>query len=120
MRLPRPCRLRSGGLSVRSLTSACEIGVGEPLSRYLAHRQMEAISIVQRIVLRGAIVEPKNLFRNVTVKMKRFNSDIGSAKTALQETPEVLYSLSVDFATYVFFDVVDGFMNASQSHNVGK
>src|ERR1039458_473366 len=39
--------------------------------------------------------------------MERFNGNIGSAQSALQERPEILDSLSVDFPVYVVLKVVD-------------
>lgn len=106
MRLPRPCRLRSGLLSVCSLTSAGEFGIGEPLSCDLIHRQCEAVSIVQKIVFRGAIVEAEHLLRDVTVKMEGLDSNIGSTQSAFQECPEVLYALRMNLATHILFNVV--------------
>lgn len=70
MRLPRPCRLRSGLLSVRSLTPASQFGIGEPLSCDLIHRQHKAVRVVQRVVFGCAIVEAKYLLSDVAVKMK--------------------------------------------------
>lgn len=107
MRLPRPCRLRVERVS----SFARQLGIAEALASDLTHRQIEAVSIIQRIVLGCAIVVAEDLLRNVAVKMERFNRNIGAAKTALQQTPEVLDSLSVDFTANVLFDVIHSCVN---------
>src|SRR6185437_15512686 len=107
MRLPRPCRLRNGWLSVRSLTPARQFRIGEPFSGDLTHRQREAVSVVEGIVFRSAIVVPKHLLRHIAVKVERLYCNVGSAKAALQERPEVLDALSVNLAAHVLFDMVN-------------
>src|SRR5271166_2159433 len=106
MRFPRPCRFLA-----RRLILASQFGVGETLTADLTHCQMKAVSVIQRVVFRGAIVEAKHMFGDIAVKMKRFHSNVGSAQSALQETPKVLDSLRMDFATNILFDMVNGRMN---------
>lgn len=109
MRFPRPCRLR--WLSACSLTVARQGSIGETSSRDLTHRQMEAVSIVNRVVFRSASVEAKHLLPDIAVKVERFNGNIGSAKSSLQQCPEVLNSLSVDFTANVLFHVIHGLVD---------
>jgi hypothetical protein len=44
---------------------------------HLRHEEHKAVSISQRVVLGGAIVETKHLFGNVTIEMKRLDSNGG-------------------------------------------
>jgi|SRR5271156_4563480 len=84
-----------------------QFSIGKPLAGHLAHRQMEPVRIIQRIILRSAIVETEDLLCDVAIKMEGLNCNIGAAQTALQQAPEVIDALSVDFAPNVFFNVVD-------------
>src|ERR1700733_11476167 len=104
--MPRPCRLLA-----RRLILARQFGVAETLAGYLAHAKSEAIRIVQRIVFSSAIVEAENLFGYIAVQMKRFHGNVGSAKTAFQQRPEVFNALSVNLPTHILFDVVDRCVN---------
>src|SRR5271156_4882408 len=102
MRLPRPCRFLA-----RRFILTCKLGIGEPLALYLGHRQMETVSVIQRVILHGAIVEAEHLFRNIAVEMEWLNSHVGSAQTAFQQRPKVLNALSVNLAANVLFNVID-------------
>lgn len=106
MGLPRPCRLIRGFKSVCSLT--CKLGVSEATAHDLRHSERKAVGIGERVILRGAIVEAKYLLRHIAVKVERLNRDIGSAQSALQETPKVFDSLSVNLPTDVLFQMVHG------------
>lgn len=110
MRLPRPCRFLA-----RRFILASELGIGEALSGHLHHCKMEAVSIVQRIIFRGAIVEPENLLTDIAVEMERLNGNIGSAQRSLQQAPEVFDALCVDFAAHILFDVVHSFVYVCSS-----
>jgi len=106
MRLPRP-HLRF--TSVCSLSR--QLGVGEATTHGLQHRQREAVFIGERVVLRGAIIEPENLLTQVAVKVEWLNCNVCAAKSALQETPEVLNPLSVYVAVHILMRVIDDLMN---------
>jgi|SRR5271165_479291 len=84
-----------------------QFSIRKPLARHLAHRQMEPIRVVQRVVFGGAIVEPEYLLRYIAIKVKWLNGYIGAAQPALEKTPEVLNPLSVNFSAHILFDVVD-------------
>ena len=73
----------------------------------------EAGEVANRNIFASAIVVTKHLLIHVTTKMKRFNSNVGSAKTALQETPEVLDALSVYLAANILLRVIDDLMRES-------
>src|SRR5580698_1711618 len=96
MRLPRPCRLRNR-LSACSLALARQGSIGEAFSCNLTHRQMEAVSVIERVIFRGASVEPEHLLSHIAVKMERLYCNIGSTQTALQQSPEILDSVCVNF-----------------------
>ena len=102
MRLPRPNR--ASRVSVRSLTR--QLGVGEATAHDLIHRKHEAIFIGEVVVLRGAIVEPEYLLRNVPIKMERFDRNISSLESAFQETPEILDAVGMNLSAYIFLKVI--------------
>ncbi len=58
-------------------------------------------------VRRFAIVEPERLFVQIAEQTERLDADVGSMKTALQQTPEVLHTIGVDVAVHVFDRVID-------------
>src|ERR1700722_7093635 len=107
MRLPRPQRAMR--VSVRPLTR--QLGVGEATTYDLAHGKGEAIFVGEPVVLRRAIVEAKHLLRNVAVKVKGFNGNIGSLEAAFQQAPEVLDSVRVNLSAHILLKVVHGFVN---------
>ena len=109
MRLPRPCRLRL--VSVRSASE--QIGVSEATAHCLCHRKGEAVFVGEGIILRRAIVIAKHLLRNVAVKVEWLNGNIGATQSAFKQTPEILYSLSMDLPANVFAHVVHGICTKS-------
>ena len=60
-----------------------------------------------RIVYIVAVVVTEGLLIKVTEQMKRLNRNVGSADTALQETPEVLNAVCVDSALGIAHRVID-------------
>lgn len=106
MRLPRP-HLRF--TSVCSLSR--QLGVGEATANRLQHRQREAVFIGERVIFRCAIVEAEHLLTQVAIKMEGFDGNIGSAKTTLQQTPEILNSLRVYVAVHILVRVIDDLVN---------
>lgn len=112
--MPRPClRVAHGVCSL-----ARQFGVGEALAANLRHEQGEAVRVRQFVVFRRTVVVTKHLFAEVLVKMKRLNRYIRSAQRPLQETPEVIESLSVNLSVYVFLRVVDNLVNKSLAEMV--
>ena len=65
-----------------------------------------------------AVVEAENLFVNVARKMKRLNTNVGSAKAALQERPEILKAIRVNATANVFMSVIHVFMDEVIAHLV--
>src|SRR5277367_5210654 len=101
-RCPRPCRLEC---SFRFLTLlASEFPISNPLANNLTRHQREAIRIVQRIVFGRTVVIAEDLLIHVGIEVERLNGNVGATKTALQQRPKVLNTLSVDLAAHVFFD----------------
>jgi hypothetical protein len=72
----------------------------------LHHGKGEAIFVCERIILCAPISEAEHLLRDVAVKVKRLNCNVGSLQAAFQETPEVLDSLSVDLPANVLVEMV--------------
>ena len=85
--LPRPCRFVA-----RRITLTRKFGIGETLMGNLAHRKTKTLSIV----LVFAIVKTEYLLIDVAREMKRFNCNIRSFKSTLQETPEVLQAIRMN------------------------
>ncbi len=83
-----------------------ELSVGKALPTNLRHENREAVSIVQRVVFGGPVVIAKHLLVKVTIKVKRLNSNVGSAQAALHERPEIFYALRVYLAANILLDVV--------------
>lgn len=106
MRFPRPNRFRR--VSVRSLPG--ELGVSEPATSSLSHREREAVFVGQWIVFRGPIVEPENLFAYIAVKMERLDSNVCALQSTLEARPEVLNTVCVNMSAYVFLNVIYGLM----------
>ena len=85
--------LPPGGPCLGSLWSvglAGQFGVGQPFADDLERRpQRKAVSIVQRVILCGPIVEPENLLSDVAIQMERFYSNVsalqGRVSTRLQK-----------------------------------
>jgi uncharacterized protein (TIGR02391 family) len=57
------------------------------------------------------MVEPEDLLCVVAVKMKGLDCDIRSSQIPLQQTPEVLKAVGVDFTVHILHRVVHGFVN---------
>src|SRR5580698_5292898 len=81
--------------------------IRQPLADDLLTQQTETVRIIHRIVLRGAIVEPESLFIHIAEQMKRFDRDIRSAESSLEQAPEVFHALSVNLPVYVLLKVID-------------
>jgi hypothetical protein len=77
---------------------ASQFGIGKTLTADLAHSQREAVSVFHVL----AIVVTEHLFINIAFKMKRLNSNVGSAKAALKQGPEVLRAIG-GWPTFTFF-----------------
>src|ERR1017187_7200245 len=64
------------------------------------------LAIVQ--ALAGIVAEC--LFIKIPEKVKRLHADIGAMDTALQQRPEVLQTVGMDFTAHVLYRVVDHFV----------
>src|ERR1700722_3921807 len=84
-----------------------QFGIRQPLSHDLLTQQTETVRVVHRIVLRGAIVEPERLFIYIPEQVERFNSNVSSTQSALEQTPEVFHALSVHLPVYILLKVVN-------------
>jgi hypothetical protein len=87
--------------------SSGEFGVGKTLTSRSAHGKVKA----SKIVPPSAVVEAKDLFRKVSVKMKRFNGNISTGQIALHQRPEVFEAIGVNFAANIFNGMIDRLMN---------
>ena len=78
-RFPRPCRLVS---RFSSLRRSDQFGVGKAFADDLAHDHIEAI----RIIHIDPIIEAERLFIQVPEQVIRFDRNIGSVNSALEQT----------------------------------
>jgi hypothetical protein len=103
-RFPRPCRRASSLESFRLRRGflSSEFIPSQPLADCLSHGNTKALRIAHRFsILKLAVVIAKRLFVDVPEQMKRFDAHIGATEAALQQTPEVLPSVSVNIAANV-------------------
>jgi hypothetical protein len=77
------------------------LGISQALASNHRHQNGEAIRVRDFVVPRRPIVETKHLLVDVVVKVKWLNRNIGTTKCSFQEAPEVLDSLSVNFAVHI-------------------
>ena len=65
-----------------------------------------------------AVVVTENLLIDITLKMKRLDSNVGSLKAALQERPEVLHAIHMDATTDVSLGFVNHIVNEAPLHSL--
>lgn len=85
---------------------ASDFGIGEALSDYVRGNVLETKSIVSQF----PEVEAEHLLIQVAEKVEGFHAHIGSLDSALEETPEVLKSVSVNLPVNVLLGMVDYLM----------
>jgi hypothetical protein len=90
-----------------SVSLPVQYAVGNALSSDLRHGKSEAV----RIVLVFAIVEAKDLFVNVSIEMKRFHSNVGSAQGSLQERPRVFQAIRVGAPSDISLGMIHNVMH---------
>jgi hypothetical protein len=102
-------RLFLPGLSWRRTTDKGL--VGQPFSYNAVADLVEAVGI-------GALssIVPERFFIEISKQVKRLNTDIGTLDGPLQEAPEILNSVGMDFAPDVGFSVVDNLVGVGVSH----
>src|SRR5207245_10134012 len=83
------------------LRSTDERLVGEPLSGELRKQLLETSGVVGL-----ARVEPEDLLVEIPEQVKRLDIDLGAVQAALQQPPEVLDSVGVNFSPHVLLEEV--------------
>src|ERR1017187_7586789 len=78
----------------------------ETFAHNLAHCQVETLAVVKAL----AVVVAERLLIEVPEQVEGLDTHVGTAQSALQETPEVLKPVGVDFAANVLYRVVNHFM----------
>jgi len=86
---------------------AGDFGKGQTLSNDLRCESVEAVTVIHALPM----VEAEGLLIHVAEEVERLDADVRAAKSALQETPEILNSVGVDIALGVGFGVVDEVMD---------
>lgn len=84
--------------------------IRQSLTYDLLTQQTETVRIIQWIVLRGAVVEPERLLIDVTEQVERLNGNVSSAKSALQQRPEIFHALHMNLSVNVLLKVVHELM----------
>src|SRR6266404_1463593 len=73
----------------------------------MTHGHLKTVSVANEMVFLGAIVVPENLFVQIAEQMERFNVDVCSLESALEEAPEVFESVGVNLPINVTFCMVN-------------
>jgi hypothetical protein len=81
---------------------------------YLRHGKIETVVVVNWTLFASAIVVTKDLLVKVAVKMEWFDSNVSSAKVALQQAPEVLQPIGMNLSVNVPLGVIDELMDISR------
>ncbi len=102
-RRPRAKRYRLAGSFRFFILLRRQFSVGETLADNLRAQKTEAVAIVHRVILWGAIVEPEALLIQVPEQMEWFNAHISSIQSTLQQRPEIFNSVCVNLAAHVSF-----------------
>ena len=79
-----------------------QIGISEALAEDSRCGPQEA-----RGVIALPVIEPENLFVEVTEQMRRVYADIGSAQRPLQQAPEVLNGVGVNLSLHIAHRMVN-------------
>lgn len=95
-----------------STASAGKFVVRQTVSCDVSHRLLKAKSIVHFL---SAVVEPKDLFVEVGIQMKRLHRNICALQRPLEKRPEILDALRVDVAANVLIHVIHGLVNKQAS-----
>jgi hypothetical protein len=92
---------------------AGDFGKGQTLPDDLRSQCVEAVTIGHA----DPMVEPKGLLIHIAEQVEGFDADVRSAKSALQEAPEVFQTVSVDIPLHVGLRMIDELMDviAAQS-----
>src|SRR6266404_3623197 len=80
--------------------------IGNALTSYRGRHLVESAKVIT-----FAIVETKTLLINVTEKMERFDTNIGSANGAFQQAPKVFNTVGMHVALNIAFHVVNDLMD---------
>ena len=90
---------------------AGDFGPSETFANDLPYSQIESVTVSQIF----AMVEAESLFVQITEQVERFDRNVGSVDTSLQETPEVFESVGVNVPFRVLLRVVDYFVGILQT-----
>jgi hypothetical protein len=86
---------------------ASEFVVGDSTVSDMTHCYLKTVAVANETLSGGAIVVPKNLFIEVAEKMERFDVDVCTLESALEQAPEVLQPVRVDLPVNVSLGVVN-------------
>ena len=104
-RLPLPSRLLLTQPPLR-ISFPGKLVPREPLAKDAPHGDIKPLAIVQAL----PIIVPECLFVQVPEEVKRLHAHVGTMYTTLQEAPEVLQPVGVDFTAHVLDGMVYDFM----------
>jgi len=85
---------------------ACKHLVGHALPFNAGQRAHETVAVISL-----AIVVPERLLVQVTEQMERFDRDVGSPQTTLQQRPDIFDPVRVNLADRIGFGTVDDVVN---------
>src|SRR5260221_5107981 len=85
--------------------------VCEPLPGDLRESHNEPLAIVYRKFASTAIIETELHFIQIPEQVKRFHRNISSVHSALEQAPEILQPVCVNFAANVFNRMVNNLVS---------
>ena len=101
--LPRRCLLVEGAGFHRF---AGELIPRKPLANNLADGKVKALAVVHAL----AIVVPERLLVQIPEQMIRFDGNVRTAKRSLEQAPEILQSIGVNFTANILDSMVNHFV----------
>jgi hypothetical protein len=78
----------------------------QPLADDHGNRQAEALPVIHAL----AVVEPKGLLIDVAEQVKRLDRNIGATERPLEQAPEILKPLGMNFAVHIRYCLVNHFV----------
>lgn len=96
---------------MRRTSFSGDFRVGETFAENMRENVIKSLAVVNRGFFASAIVETESLFIQIPEQVERFDANIGSLETALQQAPVVFEAVGVHVPTHVFVGVVNHFVS---------
>src|SRR5258708_2680132 len=80
----------------------------------MTHRHLKTVAIANEMVFLGTIVVPEHLFVQIPEQVERFDVDVCSFESTLEQAPEILKAVRVNLPVNVSLCVVHNRMFVSE------